>query len=541
MLRAFWSDDGALAEAAGCRGGGELGGSAGAGGNGHLRERASVRSLCLADDRFTCQPQQTTGTGVAARARARDGARGGGAAAAAAARACRVRAAAAAACRRAQPACGRGTTSSPRSTRSRRCGAGVRAAAALSNSGLGQPTLLLLVLLLLLCCCSWATSLLTRSPAARVPAATRSAGAGAPPRGGRRPPRRHCAAARAAAAAAGGLGPHSGAVCAAAPARAAGDGGCEGGGWVGGWGWRGGMWRGCCGLLAGLPRLGHSAHVASCSGAPPDLLCARLRHPAGAPQCPCRRRCWTRCARAGGSRTLRPWRPARTGRSAGGQEQQRGGVARFTAGRVAAEGRWQVAARCTSEQGVAVPCSAACVGLACQPPPCSLPTSLPLRSIPAVDWAALLASRAASSAGASSSGGSGGGGGFQAALINPGWECEGRGDAAVQVSWPSRRRLLLVPCARLQLPCVQARHRPPPGPALRPTRPPARAAAGQAAHAPPGAARLCVRVCRQAARAGAVPAGAARRGRATHAQPARLHPAGQHRAARARVLGWSLL
>lgn len=54
-------------------------------------------------------------------------------------------------------------------------------------------------------------------------------------------------------------------------------------------------------------------------------------------------------------------------------------------------------------------------------------------SIPDADWAGLLAARSSSS----SSGGSGSSGtAFQAVLINTGWECEGRGDAAVQVRWP---------------------------------------------------------------------------------------------------------
>ncbi|KAL4425126.1 hypothetical protein ABPG77_008231 [Micractinium sp. CCAP 211/92] len=54
------------------------------------------------------------------------------------------------------------------------------------------------------------------------------------------------------------------------------------------------------------------------------------------------------------------------------------------------------------------------------------------RAVPDADWQALLPA---------SSGGSGGGG-FLAALINPGWECEGRGDAAV-------KRLARVPLRRL--------------------------------------------------------------------------------------------
>ncbi len=45
------------------------------------------------------------------------------------------------------------------------------------------------------------------------------------------------------------------------------------------------------------------------------------------------------------------------------------------------------------------------------------------RAVPDADWATLLPA----------STGCSGGGGFLAALINPGWECEGRGDAAVKV------------------------------------------------------------------------------------------------------------
>lgn len=55
------------------------------------------------------------------------------------------------------------------------------------------------------------------------------------------------------------------------------------------------------------------------------------------------------------------------------------------------------------------------------------PLPWPCRSIPDADWAGLLAVRS------SSGGGSSGGSGFQAVLINTGWECEGRGDTAVQV------------------------------------------------------------------------------------------------------------
>lgn len=40
------------------------------------------------------------------------------------------------------------------------------------------------------------------------------------------------------------------------------------------------------------------------------------------------------------------------------------------------------------------------------------------RAVPDADWAGLAPAS---------------GGGFLAALVNPGWECEGRGDAAVQV------------------------------------------------------------------------------------------------------------
>lgn len=46
-------------------------------------------------------------------------------------------------------------------------------------------------------------------------------------------------------------------------------------------------------------------------------------------------------------------------------------------------------------------------------------------SIPDADWGGLLPAA---------------GGGHQAVLINPGWECDGRGDAAVQVGmglWPA--------------------------------------------------------------------------------------------------------
>lgn len=53
------------------------------------------------------------------------------------------------------------------------------------------------------------------------------------------------------------------------------------------------------------------------------------------------------------------------------------------------------------------------------------------RAVPDADWATLVPG-----------GSTGSGGGFLAALINPGWECEGRGDAAVQ-------RLARVPLRRL--------------------------------------------------------------------------------------------
>ena len=139
-------------------------------------------------------------------------------------------------------------------------------------------------------------------------------------------------------------------------------------------------------------------------------------------------------------------------------------------------------------------------------------------SIPGADWAATVAEGpGGGSRGCSSRG-------HQAVLINPGWECEGRGDAAVQVrvrgfvcvfwggglvGWVGSGLLVKF------LTCRCCRHfknlvgSTPPCPALpRPARWPSHAAPGPAAHAPPGAPRLCVCVCGQAAPAGAVPSGA---------------------------------
>ena len=121
---------------------------------------------------------------------------------------------------------------------------------------------------------------------------------------------------------------------------------------------------------------------------------------------------------------------------------------------------------------------------------------------------------------------SGSSGGHQAVLINPGWECEGRGDAAVQARQGRGRvaagggagwcdfalssELLPQPAPLPGLwacslgTCLYP-HSPPSAP-LPPSLPPA--APGQAAHAAPGAPRLCLHLCGEAARAGAVQTGA---------------------------------
>ena len=132
-------------------------------------------------------------------------------------------------------------------------------------------------------------------------------------------------------------------------------------------------------------------------------------------------------------------------------------------------------------------------------------------SVPDTDWAGLLAARSRSSG----SGSSGSGGAFQAVLINTGWECEGRRDAAVQVCccWPMCTALLCRLAGRLAAgwSCLSASRgpvQPRPHPCLTSRCLPA--AAGAAAHAAPGAARLCVHLGAQAARAGGVPPGALR-------------------------------
>jgi hypothetical protein len=133
-----------------------------------------------------------------------------------------------------------------------------------------------------------------------------------------------------------------------------------------------------------------------------------------------------------------------------------------------------------------------------------------VESMAAADWGAL----------------SGSSGGHQAVLINPGWECEGRGDAAVQARQGRGRvaagggagwcdfalssELLPQPAPLPGLwacslgTCLYP-HSPPSAP-LPPSLPPA--APGQAAHAAPGAPRLCLHLCGEAARAGAVQTGA---------------------------------
>ena len=133
-----------------------------------------------------------------------------------------------------------------------------------------------------------------------------------------------------------------------------------------------------------------------------------------------------------------------------------------------------------------------------------------VESMAAADWGAL----------------SGSSEGHQAVLINPGWECEGRGDAAVQARQGRGRvaagggagwcdfalspELLPQPAPLPGLwacslgTCLYP-HSPPSAP-LPPSLPPA--APGQAAHAAPGAPRLCLHLCGEAARAGAVQTGA---------------------------------
>lgn len=105
---------------------------------------------------------------------------------------------------------------------------------------------------------------------------------------------------------------------------------------------------------------------------------------------------------------------------------------------------WWLAARSAcisvSHQQAALNTAACCT---CRPPCCSIPQA---------DWNGLLACRGSSGASASSSSSSSGG--YQAVLINPGWECEGRGDAAVQVgSAPGQgrcwgRRCLVQSCSK---------------------------------------------------------------------------------------------
>ncbi|PRW51014.1 putative aarF domain-containing kinase chloroplastic [Chlorella sorokiniana] len=85
-------------------------------------------------------------------------------------------------------------------------------------------------------------------------------------------------------------------------------------------------------------------------------------------------------------------------------------------------------------------------------------------SVPDTDWAGLLTARSSSGGGSSSSSG-GGGSAFQAVLINTGWECEGRGDAAVQrlARLPMRRLVprgfvfIWVPKQHVQAVCRQMR------------------------------------------------------------------------------------
>lgn len=321
--------------------------------------------------------------------------RGGGRAAGGGAAACRGRAAAPA-CSGRQPACARTTISSRHTTRSPRwvglgsatsphCSAGVAGEAAAGPCRVQRQEHQYCWRPACRANLQLGSASVRRgfSLKARVHA---TAGAGAAQGAGRGKPRGDCAAARAAAPHPCLLGPHSGALRAAPPARPAAD-----GGWAGRAGRCVGRVPRCaraCRCPAGMLNSGSSLQLAP----PPETVVGTWeRTTAAAPHCLGHALSWV--------------------------------------GR-----RWS--ARLHWPTSRAVPAASHAVPV----PPALLKaiqdgtrtgldaeamqrcTYCEARAVPDADWATLVPG-----------GSTGSGGGFLAALINPGWECEGRGDAAVQV------------------------------------------------------------------------------------------------------------